>query len=208
MWIISINFTFQGSATAQAVNRRVLIMETRVRYQNTAYKIYGGWSGNVTGFPQSVLNSSYQYYADLTSRTTVLNTYTIKKLFRITESIGRKISSSSFFFVSLWLHVSLPVQIAAKLRGRMPALRRSWSWCLLCCGVRLNTNCSCVIYHGKNFVLFSVICIVLGNTPTHRVGNEHSHNAHLRNKGAQQWAAVTCIHSTLRKSSEQIARIN
>jgi hypothetical protein len=42
MCVSSINFTFQGCATDQAVNRRVLMTETRVRYQNTAYKIYGG----------------------------------------------------------------------------------------------------------------------------------------------------------------------
>ena len=41
MCVSSINFNLQGCVTFQAVNRRVLIMETGVQYQNTAYKIYG-----------------------------------------------------------------------------------------------------------------------------------------------------------------------
>ena len=60
MCVSSINFKFQGCATVQAVNRRVLVTETTVRYQTTAYKIYGGLSGNVTGYPQSAVFLSYQ----------------------------------------------------------------------------------------------------------------------------------------------------
>jgi hypothetical protein len=55
---------------------------------------------------------------------------------------------------------------------------------VMCCGLNLKTNCACVIYHGRNFVFFSVICIVLHNIPAYRVGTENSHNAHLKNNSA------------------------
>jgi len=40
------------------------------------------------------------------------------------------------------------------------------------------------------------------NIPAYRVGTEHSHKAQLKNNSAQQWAAVTYIHRTSRKSSK------
>ena len=42
MCVSSINFKFQGRATDQAVNCRVLIRKAGVPYQTTAYKIHGG----------------------------------------------------------------------------------------------------------------------------------------------------------------------
>ena len=74
-----INFNLQGCVTFQAVNRRVLIMENGVRYQNTAFKIYGWMKWQRNMFSSECLNIPYQDYTELISRTTERNMYSFKK---------------------------------------------------------------------------------------------------------------------------------
>jgi len=96
MCVSSINFNLQGCVTFQAVNRRFLIMETGVRYQNTAYKIYGWMKWQRNMFSSDCLNLPYQDYTKLPSRTTDRNMHTFKKteLFAyLRASAGRSVTS-------------------------------------------------------------------------------------------------------------------